>query len=112
MCAYWNHLPPSPCGTVAPAKPVAPASPCGTVAPRLYDAKQAELIQQAAAPKKAGNMVPAWAFPLFGVVALFSFVSFVTVRRRATRSTRAIQFVEPALLQEEGILSDLDGPVE
>jgi hypothetical protein len=103
-----NFVPPptpaSPCAPVAPvpvpvpAPPAPPASPCETAAPtaRKYDAKEAALVQQAAAPKKEGSMVPAWAFPFFGVVAMFSFAAFVAVRIRSNqRSTRQYQLVEP-----------------
>jgi len=50
-------------------------------------------------------MVPAWAFPLFGVVGMFTFVAFVAVR--AKRSTRAVHVVQPVPLDdEEAFLSD------
>jgi hypothetical protein len=63
--------------------------PCAAQVARKFDAKQPALVQ--AATKKESS-VPAWAFPFFGVVAMFSFVSFVAVRaRRRTSSTRQIQ---------------------
>jgi hypothetical protein len=119
-----NFVPPptpaSPCAPVVPAPvPVAPASPCGTAAPttaaaadtvelpRKYDAKEA--VQQGPAGHKE-SMVPAWAFPLFGVVAMFSFAAFVSVRARGQRPTRQVSIAEP-VLDEEAFLSE-DGAVE
>jgi len=94
--------PASPCATVAPVAPVAPpASPCATVAPaRKYDAKEAVLTQEAT--KKDASLVPAWAFPFFGVVAMFSLAAGFAVRARgARRSTRQIQVVEPVMQSDE-----------
>jgi len=62
---------------------------------------------QAATNKESS--VPTWVFPFFGVVAMFSFVTFVAVRARRTRSTRQIQYtdanfdVEASLVDEEEI---------
>jgi len=68
------------------------------------------LVQQEATPtKKDSSAVPAFAFPLFGVVAMFSFAAFVSIRVRATRSTRQVQTVQPVSqveLDEESFLSD------
>jgi len=66
-------------------------------------------VQQEAAQKKEAGTVPAWAFPLFGVVAMFSFAAFVSVRR-GQRSTRQIRVTEPEL-DEEAFLSE-DNAVE
>jgi len=68
---------------------------------RLYADKSVD----ATAPKEA-SAVPAWAFPLFGVVAMFSFAAFFAVRTR-TRQTRQVQYTEPqsdveAFLSEDG----------
>jgi len=87
----------------------ATVAPCGTVAPvpaqaaRKYDSKESVLVQ--AATKKESS-VPAWAFPFFGVVAMFSFVTFVGVSaRRRTRSTRQIHYTETEL-DVEALLAD------
>merc|ERR1719215_1299964 len=121
----------SPCAPVVPVpepvpvpvpEPVpvpvpTPSSPCETAPPTLrkYDGKKAILVQQVATPAtKESNVVPAWAFPLFGVVAMFSFAAFVTVRVRGRRSTRQVQMVQPVSqveLDEESLLSD-DAMVE
>jgi len=56
-------------------------------------------------------MMPAWAFPLFGVVTMFSFVAFVTAAiRRNQQVTRQVQIAE-VVLDDASFLSD-DGPVE
>jgi len=69
---------------------------------------------QEATKKKGGkdsSMVPAWAFPLFGVVAMFSFAAFASVRvRQGQRSTRQVPIMEP-VLDEEAFLSE-DGALE
>jgi len=96
--------PSDPCAPAAPVPvPVpAPASPCAPVAPsnpcataRKYDAEGASLVQQAGTPKKQSSMVPAWAFPLFGVLAMFSFAAFAGVRVRSQVFPRQIQMVQP-----------------
>jgi len=56
---------------------------------RKYDAKEAALVQQAAAPKKESSMVSAAAVPLFGVVAMFTFVAFVSTRARGQSDEEA-----------------------
>jgi hypothetical protein len=77
--------------------------PCAAQVARKFDAKQPALVQAA---NKTESSVPAWAFLFFGVVAMFSFVSFVAVRaRRRTSSTRQIQFTEPAF-DVEALLVD------
>lgn len=59
-----------------------------------------------AATKKEPSL-PAWAFPFFGVVAMFFFVTFVAVRaHRHTRAASQIQDTKPesdvdALLVDE-----------
>jgi hypothetical protein len=81
-----------------------PSLPASDAAQRKYDAKEAALAQQ---PQKESGMMPAWAFPLFGVVAMFSFAAFAAVRVRATRQ---IQVVQPVSQidgsDEEALLSD------
>jgi len=75
---------------------------------RKYNAKEPAFVQ--AATKKESS-VPAWAFPFFGMVAMFSFITFVAVRaRRRTRATREIQYVE-AGFDEEALL-DFEETVE
>jgi len=90
-----------------PVKVVAPpSSPCGTVAPaRKYDAKEAAFVQQVAAPTKRSAM-PAWAFPLFGVVGMLSFAAgFGVVRsRRSNASTRTFQPAHMEEMDEESLL--------
>jgi len=80
---------------VPTAKPALPASPCETVAPnpRLY-AAETPAVAQGVTSKKVVSAVPAWALPLFGVIALFSLSAFVGVRAR-DRSTRQLRVVEP-----------------
>jgi len=79
---------------------------------RKYDSKQSALAQEAAASKKEASMMPAWALPLLGVVAMFSFAAFVAAGvRRGQRSTRMIQVLQDAELGDVSFLSD-DGPVE
>merc|ERR1712204_159778 len=98
--------PGSPCAPVVPAPvpvPVpTPSSPCETAPPteRKYDAKKATFVQQAATPKAESSMVPALAFPLFGVVAVFSVAAVVGVRARSQRSTRQVSISEPDFDQE------------
>jgi hypothetical protein len=84
----------------------------------LYDAKRAVLAQQAAAaPKevKDSSATAGWALPLFAAVAMFSFVSFIAVRRnRDSRSTRRVNVHEPLSIEEDaefGFSSD-DAPIE
>jgi len=50
-------------------------------------------------------MVPAWAFPLFGVIAMFSFAAFFTVRVRQGRSTRQVRMT--TVSQDEVLESGL-----
>jgi len=58
---------------------------------RLYNDKSVD----ATAPKETSS-VPAWAIPLFGVVVMFSFVSFFAVRfHRQQRDVQYIQYAEP-----------------
>jgi hypothetical protein len=77
--------------------------PCATQVARKFDSKQPALVQAAT---KTESSVPAWTFPFFGVVAMFSFVSFVAVRARRRRSsTRQIQYTEPAF-DVEALLED------
>merc|ERR1712194_841762 len=91
----------SPCAPVVPALvpvPVpTPSSPCETAPPteRKYDAKKATFVQQAATPKAESSILPAWAFPLFGVVAMFSLAAVVGVRARSQRSTHQVSILEP-----------------
>merc|ERR1711957_256780 len=98
--------PGSPCAPVVPAPvpvPVpTPSSPCETAPPteRKYDAKKATFVQQAATPKAESSMVPALAFPLFGVVAMFSLAAVVGLRARSQRSTRQVSILEPDFDQE------------
>jgi len=64
----------------------------------LYDAKEAGLVQKATYKKgdKKSSFVPAWAFPLLGAVAMFTFVAFVAVRvRHGKKSTRQLQMMQP-----------------
>jgi hypothetical protein len=48
-------------------------------------------------------MVPAWAFPLLGVVGMLAFAAFAVRVRRGRTSTRQIYMVQP---DEEACLSD------
>merc|ERR1712204_167038 len=100
--------PGSPCAPVVPAPALVPvptpSSPCETAPPteRKYDAKKATFVQQAATPKAESSMLPAWAFPLFGVVAMFSLAAVVGVR--AQRSIRQVSTLEPEF-DEEALLN-------
>jgi uncharacterized protein with von Willebrand factor type A (vWA) domain len=67
----------------------------------MYDAKEAVLVQKTATKKEEANMMPAWAAPFFGVVALFSLSALVGVRTRRSRSTRQVQIVDPMQQMEE-----------
>jgi len=60
---------------------------------------------------EAPSMVPTWAFPLMGVIAMFSFASFVGMQRRARTTTRQVNIVQP-VLDEESFLSEFDAAVE
>jgi len=76
------------------------------VAPRLYDAKEAGLVQETTKKEKKSSMA-AWTFPLLGSVAMLSMVAFVAVRvRNNKKSTRQFQMVQPVPLDEEAFLSD------
>jgi len=77
---------------------------------RKYDAKEAAFVQQAATPEKESSMVPVWAFPLLGVVAMFTFAAFASTRARSQRLTREASAFEP-VLDEEAFMSDV-GAVE
>jgi len=76
-------------------------SPCGTVAPaRMYDAGMSELTQDVAASKKdpefvfevssskkEASVVPAWACPVFSVLAMFCCSACIAIKvRRGRRS--------------------------
>merc|ERR1711865_1266253 len=101
VCAN-GHCCKSTCCTVVVTTPV---NPCATVG-RKYDSKEAELVQQAATPKKETGV--AWAFPLFGVVAMFTLAAFFAVRvRQGRRSTRQMQMVQP-VLQSEASANEAD----
>jgi len=80
---------------------------------RKYNSKESGLAQKAAAAsKKEASMMPAWALPLLGVVAMFSFATFVAAGvRRGERSTRMIRVPQDAELGDASFLID-DGPVE
>jgi len=79
---------------------------------RKYGSKEAALVQEAVASKKEARMMPAWALPLLGVVAMFSLATFVAVGvRQGQRSTRMIQVSQDAELGDTSFLSD-DEPVE
>jgi len=76
------------------------------------------LAQQAAAAQqevKEANTPGGWALPLFAAVAMFSFVSFVALRkRRESHSTRRLQAHEPLSVVDDaeyGFSSD-DAPIE
>jgi len=95
---------PAPVHDVAPA-PVAPApvAPVPAAVPvpvapaqgaRKYDAKETAVLQDLSGVKKEAGAVPTWAFPFFGVLALFSFVAFFAVRASRTRSTRQFRPVQ------------------
>lgn len=77
----------------------------------MYEAKEAAFAEQAIMAKSEASNVPAWAFPMFGVLAMFSFAALVTVRSRRTRSTRQFQLVEP-VQNEESFLTEEDSSVE
>jgi len=79
---------------------------------RKYNSKESGLALKAAASKKEASMMPPWALPLLGVVAMFSFATFVAAGvRRSQRSTRMIQVPQDAELGDASFLID-DGPVE
>lgn len=82
---------------------------------RKYTPEESALSPEISATKKEeSSMMPAWAFPLFGVVAMFSFASFLAIRvRRGERSSRRIQVVQPLSQTEDEVsfLSD-DSAVE
>jgi len=67
---------------------------------RMYEAKA-----ETATTETTSSMMPAWAFPLFGVVAMFSFAAFVGVRRRQ-KATRQVAILQPVLDDEESLLAD------
>merc|ERR1712194_81668 len=100
------------CSKAAPVDPCATAVVQVQAVGRKYDSKQSALAQKAAASKKEASMMPAWALPLFGVVAMFSFAAFVAAGvRRGQRSTSMIQVLQDAELGDVSFLSDY-GPVE
>jgi len=74
---------------------------------RLYDAKEAVLVQQAVTPKSENSMASAWALPLFGVVGMLSFAAFVGGRACSQRSTRQVSLSQPPL-DEEALLSEFE----
>jgi hypothetical protein len=59
--------------------------------------------------KKETSAMPTWAFPFFGVVAMFSFVAFFAARARRNRSTRQFRLVQPDV--EASQLSSSDDEV-
>lgn len=68
---------------------------------RKYDAKEVFLGQEVAKSEKVPSLMPSWTFPLFGFVALISIVSLLAVvTRRASKSTRHVQVVQPVLQSE------------
>jgi len=92
--------------------PCAPAVVQVQAVGRKYDSKESALAQEAEVSKKEASMMPAWALPLLGVVAMFSFATFVAAGvRRGQRSTRMIQVPQDAELGDASFLID-DGPVE
>jgi len=79
----------------------------------LYNAKEASLVQELAVPQKKASAVPAWAFPLVGMAAMFSFASFLAVRvRRQQRSTRRVQIRAAAESDVEALLAEEDVVLE
>jgi len=100
------------CLKTAPLDPCAAAVVQVQAVGRKYDSKESALAKEAAASKKEASMMPAWALPLLGVVAMFSFATLVAVGvRRGQRSTRSIHVLQDAELGDASFLSD-DGPVE
>jgi hypothetical protein len=79
------------------------ADPCAAQIARKYDAKEPALLQK---KKKEAGAVSTWAFPFFGVVALFSFVAFFAARARRSRSTRQFRLVQPDVEAGELLISD------
>jgi len=72
-----------------------PSDPCAPTA-RKYEAKDSPLSSEVALPDNQANMTPTWAFPFFGVMALFSAGAFVALRvRRGQRSTQCFERVHP-----------------
>jgi len=68
----------------------------------LYNAKEASLVQEVTMPEQKASAVPAWAFPFFGVLGMFSCSAFIAMRaQRGRRSTRQIQIVDPLQRMEE-----------
>jgi len=66
---------------------------------RKYDSKESALAQEAAASNKKASVMPAWALPLLGMVAMFSCATSVAVGvRRGQRSTRMMQVSQDAEL--------------
>merc|ERR1719206_401830 len=111
--------PESPCTTVAPvtytpAPTPAPESPCTTMAPespcttmpyRKYAANDAV--------QTSGSSTPAWAFSLFGALAMVACASVALgIRKRVTRSTRQFDLVQPVLSDEQDFVSESDVPLE
>merc|ERR1712106_35973 len=106
------------CNKAACCSKTAPVDPCATAVVqvqavgRKYDSEESALAQKAAVSKKEASMMPAWALPLLGVVAMFSFAAFVAAGvSQGQRSTRMIQVSQDAELGDASFLSD-DGPVE
>jgi len=100
------------CSKTTPVDPCATAVVQVQAVGRKYDSKESALAQTAAVSKKEASMMPAWALPLLGVVAMFSFAAFVAAGVRwGQRSTRMIQVSQDAELGDASFLSD-DGPVE
>merc|ERR1719206_1720227 len=95
--------PESPCTTVAPvtytpAPTPAPESPCTTMAPESPCTTVPSYKKYSdAGPVVAAQKVstPAWAFPVFGGLAMVSCISLALgLRKRAARSTRQISLVQ------------------
>jgi hypothetical protein len=61
----------------------------------LSESKDATSVHHRAAPQKATSGTSGWLLPVFGAIALFSFVALVNSRIKKARSTRVISASEP-----------------
>merc|ERR1711957_971963 len=94
------------CSKAAPVDPCATAVVQVQAVGRKYDSKQSALAQEAAASKKEASMMPAWALPLLGVFAMFSFATLVGAGvRRGQSYTRMIQVSQDTELGDAALLS-------
>jgi len=62
-------------------------------------------MQQVSMSKKESRMMPTWAFPLFGLIVMFSLAAFVGARAHTQRSTHQVLLLE-ASSDEEAFLNE------